>query len=94
MNNHFKSSLPSQCVSLQVAERTEDKASSRGHRGAAETRREQKLPFQTTAQRPTQLSTFTSMLTHEVHIPACTHKLMPMAADHGGTQRFWNVYCT
>lgn len=75
MNYHpFKTTAQSRFVSVQVEERTEDKASSRGHRGP-ETNTKEELPFQTAEQRPTQLSTFTSMLTY-VHTSACTNKIM------------------
>lgn len=75
MNNHpFKTTAQSWFVSDQAEERTDDKASSRGHRGP-ETNTKEELPFQTAEQRPTQLSTFTSMLTY-VHTSACSNKIM------------------
>ncbi|TNN46032.1 Cyclin-dependent kinase 18 [Liparis tanakae] len=76
---------------LQVEERTEGKASSRGHRGGSEPRRDGKLPFQTTARRPTQLGTFASMLTRMyTHV----HSLISKAAHRGDTHGFWKSTCT
>lgn len=90
-NHDFESVFELEFAPLQVEERTEGKASSRGHRGGSEPRRDGKLPFQTTAQRPTQLSTFASMLTcMYTHV----HSLISKAAHHGDTHGFWKYTCT